>query len=305
MVGYLVRRLTDLVIAVLGVSTIVFVLLRLSGDPVAMLVPQDATAEQIEEVRRSYGFSDPLWVQYVRFLGNAAQGDLGRSLQFRRPSVELVLETLPATLQLTFAALLFATIVAVPAGVLAAVNRNTALDKLLTVLTLLGQSMPYFWLGILLIMIFAVRLGLLPTSGSGGLQHLILPAITLSAGSMARTSRLVRSGMLRVLSQDYVRTAHAKGLSRLAVLSRHALRNAAIPVVTVLTLDFGVLLGGAVVTETIFAWPGLGRLIVQAISLRDFPVVQAGVLYLSIVFVILNALADLLYVQLDPRIRHA
>ena len=305
MVGYLVRRLTDLVIAVLGVSTIVFVLLRLSGDPVAMLVPQDATAEQIEEVRRSYGFSDPLWVQYVRFLGNAAQGDLGRSLQFRRPSVELVLETLPATLQLTFAALLFATIVAVPAGVLAAVNRNTALDKLLTVLTLLGQSMPYFWLGILLIMIFAVRLGLLPTSGSGGLQHLILPAITLSAGSMARTSRLVRSGMLRVLSQDYVRTAHAKGLSRLAVLSRHALRNAAIPVVTVLTLDFGVLLGGAVVTETIFAWPGLGRLIVQAISLRDFPVVQAGVLYLSIVFVVLNALADLLYVQLDPRIRHA
>ena len=305
MVGYLVRRLTDLVIAVLGVSTIVFVLLRLSGDPIAMLVPQDATAEQIEEVRRSYGFSDPLWVQYVRFLGNAAQGDLGRSLQFRRPSVELVLETLPATLQLTFAALLFATIVAVPAGVLAAVNRNTALDKLLTVLTLLGQSMPYFWLGILLIMIFAVRLGLLPTSGSGGLQHLILPAITLSAGSMARTSRLVRSGMLRVLSQDYVRTAHAKGLSRLAVLSRHALRNAAIPVVTVLTLDFGVLLGGAVVTETIFAWPGLGRLIVQAISLRDFPVVQAGVLYLSIVFVVLNALADLLYVQLDPRIRHA
>jgi peptide/nickel transport system permease protein len=305
MVAYLARRLTDLVIAVLGVSTIVFVLLRLSGDPIAMLVPQDATAEQIEEVRRSYGFSDPLWVQYVRFLWNAAQGDLGRSLQFRRPSVELVLETLPATLQLTVAALLFATIIAVPAGVIAAVNRNTALDKLLTVLTLLGQSMPYFWLGILRIMIFAVRLGVLPTSGSGGLQHLILPAITLSAGSMARTSRLVRSGMLRVLSQDYVRTAHAKGLGRLAVLSRHALRNAAIPVVTVLTLDFGVLLGGAVVTETIFAWPGLGRLIVQAISLRDFPVVQAGVLYLSIVFVVLNALADLLYVQLDPRIRHA
>ncbi len=300
---YLLQRLGDLLVTVLGVLTIVFVVLRLSGDPLALLAPQDATQEQLDQIRREYGLDRPLPVQYLVFLGQVLRGDLGRSLQFQRPSAELVLETFPATLELTLAALCISALLAVPAGTLAAFWRGRWWDRAVTTGTLVGQSMPYFWLGILLIMAFAVRLRWVPTSGRGTLWHLILPALTLSAASMARTARLVRAEMLGVLRQDYVRTAWAKGLGAPRVLFRHALRNAAIPVVTTLALDFGVLLGGAVVTETIFAWPGLGRLIVQAILLRDYPLVQAGVLYLSIVFVLLNTGVDAIYAVLDPRIR--
>ncbi|MBI1963742.1 MAG: ABC transporter permease [Candidatus Rokubacteria bacterium] len=305
MARFALRRAVDLVVTVAGVMTIVFVMLRLSGDPLGLVAPQDASAEELNELRHAFGFDQPLWTQYAQFLARAVQGDLGQSLQFRRPAVELVLDTLPMTLLLTAAAIALSAAIAIPAGTLAAFRRGRPADRAIMTGTLVGQSIPYFWLGIMLIMLFAVRLGWLPTSGSGSLAHLILPALTLSATSMARTARLVRAEMLGVLRQDYIRTALAKGLTTRAMLFRHALRNAMLPAMTTLALDTGILLGGAVVTETIFAWPGLGRLIVQGILLRDFPVVQAGVLYLSITFVLINGSVDGLYAILDPRIRKA
>lgn len=303
MIEYARARVLDLAVAVLGVSTVVFLLLRLSGDPVALLVTETTTPEEMERLREALGLSAPLWEQYGRFLAHALRGDFGESLRYTKPAAALVWETLPATLELTAAALVIATVVAVPLGIVAAVRRGTAIETSASVVTLLGQSMPFFWLGILLIFVFSVQLRLLPSFGRGSLWHLILPAVTLSAATLAKTARLVRAGMLEVMSQEYIRTARAKGLPEPRVIFRHALSNIAIPVVTILGLDFGLLLGGAVVTETIFAWPGTGRLMVQAIQGRDFPVVQAGVFILAIVFVVLNALLDLLYGWLDPRIR--
>jgi peptide/nickel transport system permease protein len=302
--SYLARRLVDLCAAVLGVSTIAFLALRLSGDPVALLITEYATEAEIARVRALLGLDQPLWVQYGRFLSDVLRGEFGESLRFIRPAASLVWETLPATVTLAIAAVAIATVVAVPLGILAAVRRGTVLDGLVTILATVGQSMPYFWLGILLILLFAVHLRVLPPFGSGTWRHLILPAVTLSMTPLARTMRLVRSGMVEVLHQDYIRTAWAKGLGRRRVLFRHALQNAAIPVVTILGLDFGTLLGGAVVTETIFAWPGVGRLIVQAIQSRDYPVVQAAVFYLALVFVLINLLVDIAYAYLDPRIKY-
>jgi len=302
--GYLARRLVDLFAAVLGVSTIAFLALRLSGDPVALLITEYATEAEIARVRALLGLDQPLWVQYGRFLSDVLRGEFGESLRFIKPAAALVWETLPATMTLAVAAVVIATVVAVPLGILAAVRRGTVLDGAATILATIGQSVPYFWLGILLILVFAVQLRVLPPFGSGTWRHLILPAVTLSMTPLARTMRLVRSGMVEVLGQDYIRTAWAKGLSRRRVLWRHALQNAAIPVVTILGLDFGTLLGGAVVTETIFAWPGVGRLIVQAIQSRDYPVVQAAVFYLALVFVLINLLVDVVYAHLDPRIKY-
>ena len=304
MFGYLARRLVDLCAAVLGVSTIAFLALRLSGDPVALLVTEYATEAEIARVRALLGLDQPLWVQYGRFLSDVLRGEFGESLRFIKPAATLVWETLPATMTLAVAAVAIATAVAVPLGILAAVRRGTVLDGAATILATVGQSMPYFWLGILLILVFAVHLRVLPPFGSGTWRHLILPAVTLSMTPLARTMRLVRSGMVEVLGQDYIRTAWAKGLGPRRVLFRHALQNAAIPVVTILGLDFGTLLGGAVVTETIFAWPGVGRLIVQAIQSRDYPVVQAAVFYLALVFVLINLLVDVIYAHLDPRIKY-
>ncbi|MDR7452468.1 MAG: ABC transporter permease [Armatimonadota bacterium] len=304
MVGYLGRRLVDLLAAVLGVSTIAFLALRLSGDPVALLITEYATEAEIARVRALLGLDQPLWVQYGRFLSDVLRGEFGESLRFIKPAATVVWETLPATMTLAVAAVAIATVVAVPLGILAAVRRGTVLDGAATVLATLGQSMPYFWLGILLILVFAVHLRVLPPFGSGTWRHLVLPAVTLSMTPLARTMRLVRSGMVEVLGQDYIRTAWAKGLGWRRVLFRHALHNAAIPVVTILGLDFGTLLGGAVVTETIFAWPGVGRLIVQAIQSRDYPVVQAAVFYLALVFVLINLLVDVVYAHLDPRIKY-
>lgn len=304
MIEYARARALDLVVAVLGVSTLVFLILRLSGDPVALLVTETTTREEMERLREALGLTAPLWEQYLRFLWNALRGDFGESLRYTKPAATLVWETLPATLELTGAALLIATAVAVPLGTVAAIGRGTAIETGASVITLLGQSMPFFWLGILLILVFSVELRLLPSFGRGTMGHLVLPAVTLSAATMAKTARLVRAGMLGVLRQEYVRTARAKGLPEGRVVFRHAFGNIAIPVVTILGLDFGLLLGGAVVTETIFAWPGTGRLMIQAIQGRDFPVVQAAVFILAIVFVVINALLDLVYVWLDPRIRH-
>jgi ABC-type dipeptide/oligopeptide/nickel transport system permease component len=303
MTVYLLRRLAQAVLVLLGVSFVVFFILYLTGDPALVLLPPDATAEDIRKFREAMGFNDPFIVQYGRFLGGALRGDFGQSVRHGEPAFPLVLERLPATFQLSGAALLVALVLAIPAGVISAVRRNSVVDYVATVIALLGQSMPTFWLGIMLILIFSVQLNLLPSSGRGGLEHLALPAVTLGLFTTARITRLTRSGMLEVLNQDYIRTARAKGVSARPVVWKHALKNAAIPIVTIVGIELGTLLGGSVITETIFAWPGVGRLSVQAIYNRDYPVVQAAVFLLASTFVLVNLVVDLLYTYLDPRIR--
>jgi peptide/nickel transport system permease protein len=300
---FVVRQVLTTLVVLLGVSTVVFFAVRLSGDPASLLAPQGATAEDIQELRHRLGLDAPLPEQYWLFLTHALTGDFGTSVRYQQPASELVLGALPVTLTLTVAALGLALLVAVPAGIVSAVKRDTAFDAAAMVLTLVGQAMPVFWLGILLILIFAVRLRLLPTGGWGSPSQVILPALALGAYSMARISRLVRSGMLEVLSQDYIRTARSKGLHERTIIALHALKNAQIPVITVVGLEFAVLMGGAVVTETIFAIPGLGRLAVTSVATRDYAVVQAAVFAAALIVVSVNFVVDLLYVALDPRIR--
>jgi peptide/nickel transport system permease protein len=302
--SYLLRRLWQSLIVLFGVSVVVFLILHLTGDPAGLLLPPDATAEDIARFRRAMGFDDPVTVQYLRFLKGAVRGDFGESLRHGEPAMGLVLERLPATFQLAGAGLLIALCLALPAGIVSAVRRNTTVDYVSTVVALLGQAMPTFWLGIMLILVFSVRLSWLPSSGRGGLEHLILPAITLGLFTTARITRLTRSGMLEVLGQDYIRTARAKGVGESPVVWKHALKNASIPIVTIVGIELGTLLGGSVITETIFAWPGVGRLSVQAIFNRDYPVVQAAVFLLASTFVIVNFLVDVVYTYLDPRIRY-
>jgi ABC-type dipeptide/oligopeptide/nickel transport system permease component len=302
---YIRRRLLQSIIVVWGVSVLVFFLLRLApGDPVSLLLAETATPEQMDAVREKWGLNEPIIVQYMVFLGNALRGDLGESLFFQEPAMEVLMERLPATLQLSAAALLFSLSVAIPVGILSALKRDTIWDYLGTGLAMLGQAIPPYWLGIMLILIFSVSLGWFPTSGRGTVWHLVLPAITLGSVLMALITRLVRSGMLDVLGEDYIRTARAKGLKEQRVIVRHALRNILIPLVTVVGLQLGALFGGAVITESIFAWPGVGRLALQAINARDYPMVQASVLFISVVYVFLNLAIDILYVYLDPRIRY-
>jgi peptide/nickel transport system permease protein len=302
--SYLLRRLWQSLLVLFGVSVVVFLILHLTGDPAALLLPPDATAEDIARFRTAMGFDDPVAVQYLRFLKGAVRGDFGESLRHGEPAMPLVVERLPATFQLAGAGLLIALGLAIPAGIISAMKRNTAVDYVATVAALLGQAMPTFWLGIMLILVFSVRLNWLPSSGRGGLEHLILPAITLGLFTTARITRLTRSGMLEVLAQDYIRTARAKGLGESPVVWKHALKNASIPIVTIVGIDLGTLLGGSVITETIFAWPGVGRLSVQAIFNRDYPVVQSAVFLLASTFVIVNFLVDIVYTYLDPRIRY-
>jgi ABC-type dipeptide/oligopeptide/nickel transport system permease component len=254
-------------------------------------------------MRQRLGFNDPLAVQYARFLGAVVRGDFGESLRYRQDALGLVLERLPATLLLAGCALGLTLLVAVPVGVLSAVRRDSVLDHVATVLTVLGQATPGFWLGLMLIFLFSVRLGWLPTGGAGTVAHLVMPSIVLAAFFAARIARLTRSAVLDALGEDYVKTARAKGLGEGRVIGKHTLRNSAIPIVTLAGLEAGQLLGGAVITETIFAWPGLGRLTVQALLNRDFPVVMAAVSFTSIVYTLMNLLVDLLYGWLDPRVR--
>jgi peptide/nickel transport system permease protein len=283
---------------------VTFAILHLTGDPTALLLPQEATAEDRARFRHEMGFDDPLIVQYGRFLKGALRGDFGLSFRHNQPALQLVWDRMPATIQLTLAAMLISVSLAVPLGILSAVKRNSLLDHVGMIIALLGQSMPVFWLGIMLILIFGVKLRLLPSFGMGGIDHLILPALTLGMFTMARTARLTRSEMLEILGQEYIRTARAKGVPPGSVILRHALKNAAIPIVTVIGLEMGTLLGGAIITETIFAWPGVGRLTVQAIYNRDFPVVQAAVFTLACIFVLINFVVDILYTYLDPRVRY-
>ena len=300
---YLLGRLLQSLLVLLGVSFVVFLILHLTGDPTLLLLPPDTSAEEIRRFREAMGFNDPVLIQYARFLRGAVRGDFGVSLRHGEPAFVLVVERLPATFELAGAALLVALSLAIPAGIISAVRRNTVLDYTTTVIALLGQSMPTFWLGIMLILFFSVQFNLLPSSGRGGLEHLLLPAITLGLFTTARITRLTRSGMLEVLGQDYIRTARAKGVSERPVIWKHALKNASIPIVTIVGIELGTLLGGAVITETIFAWPGVGRLSVQAIFNRDYPVVQAAVFLLASTFVLVNLLVDVVYTYLDPRIR--
>lgn len=299
---YLLRRLFHTVLVIVGISVISFFFLHLSGDPVGLILPQDATREQIAALRAQMRLDDPIWLQYWHFATSALQGDLGRSIYTREPVLPMILERMPATLELALAALLLSLLVAVPIGVLAAVKRGSWLDTVSMTVALFGLSMPHFWLGIMFIMLFSVQLGWLPTSGRGTWAQLVMPSLALGVSLIALFARLTRSTMLEVLSQDYVRTARAKGLGEALVVGKHALRNALIPLVTVIGMEFGFLLGGAVIIETVFAWPGVGRLIVQSILDRDYPVVQAAVMLLAIVFVVVNLLVDLLYAWLDPNI---
>lgn len=301
---YVVMRLLQLVLVMFGVSTLIFFLLRLTGDPITLFVTEDMAPERVAQLRQELGFNDPLWVQYARYLSQAVRGDFGSSLRFQQPAMALVLERLPATIALTVAGLLLSTLIGVPMGVLAAVNRGSALDKAAIAASVLGQGMPVFWLGLLLILLFAAQLRVLPAGGTGTPAHLLMPAVTVGLYTMARTARLTRSSMLDVLGQDFIRTAHSKGLRPFTVLTRHALRAASVSVVTIVGLTLSSLVGGAVITETIFSWPGVGRLLVQAVGFRDYPLVQATVFVIALFVAVTNLITDLSYAFLDPRIRY-
>ena len=297
------HRVWQTLVVCIGISLITFLLLHVVGDPVLLLAPQSASDADLALLREKMGLNRPLWTQYASFLAGAVRGDFGRSLFSEDAVFALILERMPATLELTFAGLLVGIAVALPLGVVGAIRRGSLLDRLCTVGAVAGQAMPIFWLGIMLIILFAVKLRVLPASGRGTLAHLILPAITLGVYLAPLTMRLTRSGMLDVLTQDYIRTARAKGVGERVLLFKHALRNAAIPIVTIIGVQFGRLLGGAVVTETVFAWPGVASLAVKAIRTYDYPVVQGAVVLLALVIVIVNLLTDVAVTWLDPRVR--
>jgi len=298
------------VLVLFGVTLLVFFALRLKGDPVQLLLSQgNPTKQDIDALRHALHLDLPIYQQYFSFIGSAVRGDFGESLRYKTPAFGEVMLRMPATLELAVAAYLFAVIVAVPIGILSAVRRGGFVDFLSRLVSLAGVSLPAFWLGLMLIILFGVRLHWLPVSGrgqgfGGTLKSLILPAVTLGLGFCATLTRLLRSSMLEVLQADYIRTARAKGLRDRAVLVRHALRNALLPVVTIAGLQVGFLLGGAVIVETVFSWPGVGRLIVDAINNRDYPIVQAGVTLLASVLLLSNLVVDLLYVVIDPRIHY-
>jgi len=302
---WLLKRIAYSLLTLLAISLIVFSLVRLTGDPVLLFLPPDAPTAEVERLRGALGFHDPLVVQYARFLRAALSGDVGFSLKHQEPALRVVLDRLPATLELATAAMLVTLAFALPAGIVAAVKRNSWLDRLVMTGVVLGQSMPTYWIGIMLILLVSVRAQLLPPFGRGTPAHLVMPSVTLALFFTARIARLTRSGMLNVLRSDYVRTARAKGLATPVVVVKHALRNAALPIVTIVGIEFGTLLGGTVITETVFAWPGLGRLAVDAIFARDYPVVQTIVLLISSMFVSINLVVDLLYRLIDPRVELA
>jgi peptide/nickel transport system permease protein len=302
MQGFIAKRLSHLVFTIFVVSLIVFFLVRLKGDPISVLVPPTFTQDQIDAVRRAWGLDRPLIEQYVVFARRAITGDFGRSIVTGTPATELVLQRLVNTLWLAGLAALIGLAIAIPAGVIAAVRRNTPWDFTMTLLATIGTAMPNFWLGLILIMIFSVNLRILPAFGAEHPLAILMPAFTLGTGLAAQIARLSRSSMLEVLSQDYIRTARSKGLSERSIIWRHAFRNSLIPIVTAFGLQLGWLLGGSVVVEAVFAWPGLGRLIIEAINVRDITVVQAGVLWFALTFVLINLIVDLTYSLIDPRI---
>jgi peptide/nickel transport system permease protein len=300
---YLIRRLLQSLVVLWLVTVIVFAIARLSGNPADLMTPMGAGPETRERIVRDLGLDQPLPVQYGKFVLNAAQGDFGTSIRFRAPALELVLDRLPATLKLAFAALLLATAVGIPLGVIAALRHRRAADYAVIGVLTVGQATPSFWLGILMILWFGVELGWLPIAGDEGFESLIMPAVALSVIPLVSIARLTRSSVVGILPEDYVRTARAKGLRRSRVIGRHVLPNALIPVVTLMGISLGELVSGAVITEQIFAWPGIGRLAVESINARDYPVVQAVTLVAAAGIVFANLVVDVLYFFLDPRIR--
>lgn len=301
--SYLFRRLWHSVLSLIAVTFAVYLMLNASGDPASLILPDTATEHHIEQVRHTLGLDKPVISRYVSFLWNAVRGDLGDSFLYRRPAAGIVLRAIPATLELAFVGILVAVLISVPLGVLAARHQGTGTDRAVLGLALLGQSMPVFWLGMLVILVFGVLLGWLPTGGRGGPLHYILPGFTLGWFSNGLMARLVRSSMLEVLTQDYIRTARSKGLAGRVIVLKHAFRNAAIPVITVAGLQFAAMVGGTVVTEVVFSWPGVGRLILEAISQRDYPVAMAAILFVAFMFIIVNFIVDIAYTLIDPRVR--
>lgn len=306
---YVLRRLGLMVFIMLGVSVITFSMMHLvPGDPAEVIAMErygeEITAETIEHVRRELGLDQPIYVQYSRWLSNVLHGDLGYSHRTDRPVLDEILTRLPATIQLALAGMLVSLIIAIPIGTISATRQYSAADNISMFGALLGVSMPNFWLGLLLIMFFSVHLGWLPVFGRGSIEHLILPAVTLGTGMAAITTRLIRSSILEVLGQDYIRTARAKGLKEKVVIYKHTLKNAMIPVVTIVGLQFASLLEGAVIVEVIFAWPGIGRLLVDSIFARDFMLIQGCILFIAAMFVLVNLLVDISYAYLDPKIRY-
>jgi len=304
MLSYLVQRLAGALLVTFGVVSIVFLLIHLiPGDPVEIMLGESAAAADREALRISLGLDQPLAAQFLNYVGRLLQLDLGTSIHLRRPVTDLLLERLPATGLLAAVSLVVALLLALPLGILAAVRRDTPWDSGAMGFSMLGVSIPNFWLGPLLILVFSLWLGWFPVSGGNGVASVVLPALTLGTGLAAVLSRMVRSSMLEVLGEDYIRTARAKGLSDHRIVLHHALRNALLPVITLLGLQLGALLAGAVITETVFSWPGIGLLTIEAIQSRDYPVVQACVLLISLCYVVVNLLTDLAYAQVDPRIR--
>lgn len=301
--GFFISRMVQLVVTMFIVSVVVFFILRLSGDPILVVAPDFFSEEQIEQMRKFWGFDRPIGEQYLNFVTKAITGNFGTSYLAKRPAMELVFERLGYSWMLAAAAAAIGLTIAVPLGILSALKRNSFIDLVITSLSSLGTAMPSFWLGLMLIIVFSVHLGLLPVFGALEPKAIILPAATLGVGMAARLSRMTRSAMLEVLNQDYVRTARSKGLMHKTVIMRHALRNALIPIVTVFGLQLGWLLGGSVVVESVFSWPGLGRLMIDSISVRDNTVVQAGLLFFALSFILINYAIDVIYIILDPRIK--
>ena len=302
MLRFALARLVQAIPSLFGVTLAAFVLLQLSGDVTQVLLPPQADDDVRAQFRQAYGLDQPIPLQYAHYLSRLVQGDFGRSFAYAQPAMLVVLDRLPATLQLTAAAIVLAVLVALPAGIISAVKRGSLMDRAAIGFVLLAQSVPTFWLGMLLILVFAVHFRLLPVSGRGTPAQLILPGLTLSLWLLALLARLTRSGMLEVLSQDYIRTARAKGLNERTVVGRHAFRNALNPIITVIGMQLGGLIGGAVLTETVFAWPGIGTLMLDSILKRDYPVVLAGLMLVAMAFVLINLTVDVVYSYVDRRV---
>ncbi len=302
--SFVLQRLLQALFTLLMLSVIVFGLARLTGDPASLMAPMEASEADLANLRASMGLDKPLPVQYWIFLSNAVQGDFGQSIKWNRPAAEMIVERFPATIYLSVAAMLFGMALAIPVGIWSAVKRDTWFDSVGKIIALVGQSMPTFWFGILLILVFSLQLRILPTSGYGLGAHLVLPTVTLGFFVAASIMRITRSAMLDALEADYVRTARSKGVPEWRIILVHALKNGAIPIITITALQAATILRGAVVTETVFAWPGIGKVAIDAVYGRDFPLVQASVMFMGVVFLAVNFLVDLTYVALDPRISY-
>lgn len=300
---YVISRVGQAIFTVWAITAILFFLTRLVGDPVSLMLPQEATEEDRQMLTRQLGLDKPIYMQYINYIRDAAQGDFGQSFVWKAPAAPLIIERIPATIELAFGALVFAVLIGIAAGIISSLRPGSWIDRTTMGVALFGQAAPFFWVGLMLILLFSVKLRLLPTSGRGGLTSLILPSITLGMWSTAALARLTRSRMREVLSKEYIKLARLKGLKETSVVLKHALRNAGVPIITLIGLELGSMLGGAVVTETVFAWPGIGRMVVESVLMRDYAVVSGITLFISLTFVGLNLIIDLTYGIIDPRVK--